>query len=205
LVQERGFAFSHETVRSWETTPARGYPAPLLTAQIRARRRGKAGSRWYADETYVKVGGVWCYLYRAIDADGNLVDSMLSEHRDMDAARRFFVQAIDMVAHRPERVTTGGHASHPRASREMAGERLEHRCNQSLNNRLEQDHRGIKERYRPMRGFGSLVSASRFCRAFDELRDHFRTRRMMGEAVSLAGQRRRYTERLAELVTLLAT
>ena len=55
-----------------------------------------------------------------------------------------------------------------------------------------------------MRGFGSFRSASRFCHAFDELRDHFRTRRTMGEAVPLAEQQRRYIERLAELDTILA-
>ena len=52
-------------------------------------RRGQAGKSWYVDETYIKVHGKWCYLYRAIDADGNLVDSHLSEKRDMEAAQRF--------------------------------------------------------------------------------------------------------------------
>src|SRR4051794_35786313 len=82
---ERGFEFTHETVREWEERFA-----PLITQQLRSRRRGKAGKSWYADETYVKVNGKWCYLYRAIDRDGNLIDSMLSEHRDMEAAKRFF-------------------------------------------------------------------------------------------------------------------
>jgi len=79
----RGFTFTHETVREWE-----GRFAPLLTERLRAKRRGKAGKKWHADETYVKVDGRWCYLYRAIDADGNLVNSMLSETRDMEAAKR---------------------------------------------------------------------------------------------------------------------
>ena len=74
---ERGFAFSHETVRSREATPARGYPAPLLTEHLRARRKGKAGPRGHPDEACVKAHGTWCSLSRAIDADGNLVDSML--------------------------------------------------------------------------------------------------------------------------------
>ena len=134
----------------------------------------------------VQVQGRPCYLYRAIDRDGNLVDSLLSEHRDMDAARRFFVQAIEVVGHGPAQVTTDGHAAYPRAIRETAGEGVERRCSQYLHNRLEQDHRGIKERCRPMRGFGSFHAASRFCRAFDEVRDHFRSRRMMGEVVPLA-------------------
>ena len=113
---ERGFVFSHETVRQWEALVA-----PLLTAQLRRKRRGKAGKKWHADETYVKIQGVWCYLYRAIDADGNLVDSMLSIHRDMDAAKRFFAQAREVVGHGPEQVTTDGHDAYPRAIREIAG------------------------------------------------------------------------------------
>jgi transposase-like protein len=62
--------------------------APLLTERLRAQRRGKAGRSWYVDETYLKVRGRWCYLYRAIDRDGTLVDSLLSETRDLKAARR---------------------------------------------------------------------------------------------------------------------
>jgi len=77
----RGFTFTHETVREWEERFA-----PLLAERLRAKRRGKAGVKWHADETYVTVDGRWCYLYRAIDADGHLVDSILSETRDMDAA-----------------------------------------------------------------------------------------------------------------------
>ena len=76
----RGFEFTHEAVREWEERFA-----PLLAEQIRRKRKGKVGPRWYADETYIKVKGKWCYLYRAIDRDGNLIDSMLSATRDMDA------------------------------------------------------------------------------------------------------------------------
>src|SRR5436305_14338567 len=90
------------------------------------------------------------------------------EKRDMEAAKRFFKQATDVVGHRPERVTTDGHDAYPRAIHETLGSDVLHRTNCYLNNRLEQDHRGIKQRSYPMRGFGSLASASRFCRAFDE-------------------------------------
>jgi putative transposase len=67
---ERGAVFTHETVRDWEARLA-----PLVADQLRIKRRGQAGRSWYVDETYIKVHGKWCYLYRAIDADGNLVDS----------------------------------------------------------------------------------------------------------------------------------
>lgn len=113
---ERGLAFTHETVRDWEARFA-----PLLADQLRTKRRGQAGTSWYVDETYVKVQGNWCYLYRAIDRDGNLVDSMLSEKRDMEAAKRFFSQTLETVGHAPERVTTDGHDSYPRAIRETLG------------------------------------------------------------------------------------
>lgn len=91
-----GFEFTHEAVRDWEARFA-----PLITEMersvvLRSRRRGKAGISWYTDETYIKVGGKWCYLYRAIDRDGNLVDSMLSKKRDMASAKKFFMQAAIM-------------------------------------------------------------------------------------------------------------
>jgi len=88
----RGFTFTHETVRTWEERLA-----PLLTAQLKARRRGKAGRKWRMDETYVKVAGRWCYLYRAIDSDGKLVETMLSKTRDMKAAKTFFACALKAV------------------------------------------------------------------------------------------------------------
>jgi putative transposase len=101
---ERGFTFTHETVRNWEARFA-----PLITDQLRMRRHGQTGASWHVDETYVRVQGKWHYLYRAIDQDGNLVDSMLSQKRDMDAAQRFFHQALQTVDHAPEKVTTDGH------------------------------------------------------------------------------------------------
>jgi putative transposase len=194
---ERGFVFTHETVRDWEARFA-----PVLADQLRAKRRGHAGTSWYVDETSVNVHGKWCYLYRAIDSDGNLVDSRLSEKRDMEAAKGFFKQALAVVGHAPERITTDGHDSYPRAIRETLGSPVVHRCNPYLNNRLEQDHRGIKQRYYPMRGFGSFTSASRFCRAFDEVRQFFRFRTTMNQSVPLAQQRTLFRQRLGSFQAL---
>jgi putative transposase len=81
---ERGFEFTLEAVRDWEERFG-----PLIADQMRAKRGGQAGQSWYVDETYVSVKGTWCSLYRAIDRDGNLVDSMVSEKPDMEAAKRF--------------------------------------------------------------------------------------------------------------------
>ncbi len=66
---ERGLEFTHEAVREWEARCA-----PLVAEKLRAKRKGQAGRSWHVDETYIRVGGVWKYLYRAIDRDGNLVD-----------------------------------------------------------------------------------------------------------------------------------
>ncbi len=196
---ERGFEFTHEAVRTWEARFA-----PLLIEQLRAKRQGQVGRSWHTDETYIKVGGVWKYLYRAIDRDGKLVDSMLSEHRDMDAAKRFFRAALEVAGDAPERVTTDGHDSYPRAIRETLGENVIHRCNQYLNNRIEQDHRGIKQRYYPMRGFGSVDAADRFCRAHDEQRHYFRMRTALCDRLPpLAGQRREFHARWTALVSNL--
>jgi transposase-like protein len=151
----------------------------------------------------MRVHGVWCYLYRAIDADGNLVDSMLSAHRDMDAAKRFFARSLHVVGDVPEKVTTDGHDAYPRAIRETLGAKVVHRCSRYLNNKIEQDHRGIKGRYHPMRGFGSFRSAARFCSAYDELRDYFRHRTRMYEMVPLGVQREQFCARSAALRAML--
>ncbi len=68
---------------------------------------------------------------------------------------------------------------------------------------MKQDHRGIKQRYYPMRGFGSFDAAARFCSAHDELRDHFRYRQHLNETVSLADQRRLFQERWGAVCTVL--
>jgi putative transposase len=105
----RGVVFSHEAVREWEAKPA-----PALADELRQRRNGKGGAgrrHWHVDETYLKVRGRWCYLYRAIDRDGRLVDAMLSERRDMAAARAFFRSAKAATGLVLERATTDGHGS----------------------------------------------------------------------------------------------
>ncbi len=195
---ERGFTFTHEAVRAWETRFA-----PMIGDALRTRRRGTIGCSWYVDETYVKVGGQWCYLYRAIDRTGNLVDCRLSKTRDMSAAKGFFRAALQVSGETPDRVTTDGHDSYPRAIREELGVDVKHRTNRYLNNWIEQDHRGIKQRYGPMRGFGSFESAGRFCRAFDEMRSFYRAPGVRGAKMSLAARRRHHQERTATLNELL--
>src|SRR3954453_10294806 len=144
----RGIVFSYEAVREWEAKLT-----PALAEALRRHRRGQVGRSWYVDETYLKVDVRWCYLYRAIDRTGTLVDVMFSEHRDMKAARAFFRSAKSVTGITPDRVTTDGHDSYPRAIRSELGRAVRHRTSRDLNIRLEQDHRGIKGRYRTMQGF----------------------------------------------------
>jgi putative transposase len=101
----RGIEFSYEAVRDWEAKLT-----PTLIDNLRRRRKGRIGKSWYVDETYIKVNGRWCYLYRAIDRSGALVDVKLSEKRDMAAAKAFFRSAKAVTGVTPARVTTVTHA-----------------------------------------------------------------------------------------------
>src|SRR3954447_23932140 len=105
----RGLVFTHEAVRDWEAKLA-----PLLA--VRKRRKGKASQCWHVDETYVKVAGEWCYLYRAIDRDGNLIDVYLSETRASAAAKAFLRSAKSVTQVEPEQVTTTPAIPTPRNS-----------------------------------------------------------------------------------------
>ncbi len=109
-------------------------------------------------------------------------------------------QAAETVGYYPERVTTDGHDAYPRAVREALGGEVAHRCSRYLNNQVELDHRGIKQRYYPMRGFGSVTSAARFCPAFEEQRQYLRARRTTSEHVLLADQRQQFQERWEALL-----
>ena len=200
LLLPRGFEVTHETIRAWEFRFA-----PRLADQLRRKRRGKAGVSWYLDETYVKVAGSWCSLYRAIDGDGELLDSMLSEHRDKHAARRFLRRLLEVGGRNPRRVTTDHHPADRKAIRWILGRRVLHRRSQYLNNLTEQDHRAIKQRSYPMLGFGRFESAARFCAAVDELRQDFRVRRRGGPHVPLPDQRRLFLARWHGLITEMAT
>ncbi len=199
LLLQRGYGVTHETVRVWEYRVA-----PLLADQLRRKRRGTAGVSWYLDETYVKVAGRWCYLYRAIDRDGELLDSMLSAQRDKHAARRFLRRLVEVAGRKPVRVTTDAPPAYRKAIRWILGRKVLHRRSRYLNNLTEQDHRAVKQRSYPMLGFGRFESAARFCAAFDELCQYFRIRRRGGAHIPLPEQRRLFVARWQALVSEMA-
>jgi IS6 family transposase len=122
---------------------------PLLIDAARPCRHA-AGGRWFVDETYVKVGGVWRYVYRAVDQHGQVIDVYVSARRDIAAARRFFTAAL-VACGAPDEVVT----DLARALEHVIEELLPaafHNTEQYANNRVECDHGRLKARLRPMRG-----------------------------------------------------
>ena len=127
------------------------------------------GGSWRVDETFIKVRGQWMYLYRAVDGQGNTVEFFLSRTRGIAAAKAFFRKALKH--HRePHSITLDGHRPSPSALRRMGmnGEfnfrgpnPVRIRCCQYLNNVVEQDHRRVKGRLRPMLGFKTFYNARR--------------------------------------------
>jgi len=122
------------------------------------------GDSWRVDETYIKVKGEWVYLYRAVDKQGQTVDFLLSKRRDVATAKRFFSHATTQHG-APRVITLDGYAASHRAVAELKEvgtlpSRVRIRSSQYLNNIVEQDHRRIKQRIRPMLGFKRFETAA---------------------------------------------
>ena len=124
-----------------------------------------AGRSWRVDETYVKIRGEWCYLYRAVDRAGRTVDFRLSARRDVAAAKAFFRQAVKGQQRAPQTITLDGCAASHRAVRELKADGslpsdTKLRSSKYLNNLIEQDHRGVKQRIAVMLGFKGFRHAA---------------------------------------------
>ena len=122
------------------------------------------GTSWRVDETYIRVRGRWAYLYRAVDKRGRTVDFLLSERRDIAAAKRFFIRAVQQHG-TPERVTLDGYPATHAAIAELKKDgvlRPETKVwtSKYLNNIIEQDHRRVKQRIYPMLGFKRFGNAA---------------------------------------------
>jgi transposase-like protein len=145
LLAERGVGVDHVTVyRRVQRF------APEFAQAARARRHA-VGDRWHVDETYLRIGGTWRYLFRAIDQFGQVIDVYLSPRRDANAARRFFAQAIGRTRISPVEVTTDRYRLYPRVLDDMLPAAL-HETEVHANNPIETDHGRLKARLRPMRG-----------------------------------------------------
>ena len=133
---------------------------PVLAAVCR-RRKLPVGKSWRMDETYVKVGGQWKYLYRAVDKAGDTIDFLLRAKRDHAAARAFFERAIDLHGV-PEKIAIDKSGSNTAAIVSIqsdSGLPIEVRQSKYLNNIVEQDHRAIKRIVRPILGFKTFRCA----------------------------------------------
>ena len=151
LLAERGITVDHVTIYRWVQRFT-----PLLIDAARPCRH-VPGDRWFVDETYVKVAGRWVYLYRTIDQDGQVIDVLVSEKRDLAATHRFFIGALNHGS-RPTEVTTDRAAAYPRVIEELRPAAC-HVTEQYANNPIEADHGRLKARLRPMRGLKQLRSA----------------------------------------------
>ena len=155
MTAERGVLVDHTTVHRWSIKML-----PILAAAMRRRKR-TVGASWRMDETYVKVGGQWKYLYCAVDKSGHTIDFLLCAHRDYAAARRFFERAIDRHGI-PEKITidkSGANTAAIEGLRADSGAEIELRQSKYLNNLIEQDHRAVKRIVRPMLGFKNFRCA----------------------------------------------
>jgi transposase-like protein len=145
LLVERGVEVDHVTVYRWVQRFT-----PLLADAARFCRHSP-GDRWHVDETYVKVNGVWRYVYRAVDQHGQVIDVLVSARRDEKAARRFFQRALTTLKVRPTEVVTDAAAVYPGVLDELIPSAWHH-VEQYANNPIEADHSQLKHRLRPMRG-----------------------------------------------------
>ena len=114
------------------------------------------------------------YLYRAIDKEGNLIDVYLSDTRDKKAAEAFFKSCALTTGTLPTQITTDKEPAFANAIKNALGDDIKHRHSKYMNNVIEQDHRGIKSRYRSMKGFKDSWCAMIFCTVFEEIRQFFR-------------------------------
>jgi putative transposase len=155
MMAERGIQVDHSTVHRWAIKLL-----PVLEKAFRYHKR-PVGRSWLVDETYIKVKGHWKYLYRAVDKAGHTVDFLLRAHRDKAAAQRYFEKSIDQNGE-PETVTIDKSGANLAALEALNAGRdtpIKIRQNKYLNNIVEQDHRAIKRRTRPMLGFKTFRCA----------------------------------------------
>lgn len=167
---ERGVLVSHETVRRWCAKFGQTYANGLR------RRRARPGDKRHLDEVFIKINGERKYLWRAVDAAGNVLDILLQGRRDKAAARRFFRKLLKKTRAVPRVVITDKLRSYGAAHREVMPS-VDHRSHKGLNNRAENSHQPTRQRERAMKGFRSVGGAQQFLSAFSGISPHFRPRR----------------------------
>jgi putative transposase len=169
LLAERGIDISHETVRSWWNRFG-----PMFAAEIRKRRvahlRGYPQWRWHLDEVFVKVNGKFCYLWRAVDHEGEVLETVVTAKRDKAAALQLLKRIMKKYG-RPRSVVTDGLCSYPAAMKEI-GNADRQEVGRRLNNRAENSHQPFRRRERAMQRFRSMRTLQKFSSAHAEVHNH---------------------------------
>ena len=159
LLAERGIDISHETVRFWWNRFG-----PMFAAEIRKTRtahmRGYPRWRWHLDEVFVKINGRFCYLWRAVDHEGEVLESVVTARRDKVAALKFLKRIMKKYG-RPFAVVTDGLRAFGSAMKDV-GIAGRHEYGGRLNNRAENSHQPFRRRERAMQRFRSMKTLQRF-------------------------------------------
>jgi transposase-like protein len=156
LLAERGVYVDASTVFDWVQRFA-----PLYQEAARPQRKRVRG-KWSIDETYIKVAGVACYVFRAIDEWGQVIDVYVSPARDAEAATSFLRRAVAETGVRPYTATTDKAPIYPPALQAVLPE-TKHVTGKLEQQEIERDHQHLKGRYRSMRGFKQLHCAQVVC------------------------------------------
>ena len=157
IMKERGFEVDHSTIQRWVV-----HYAPQLEDAFYKKKK-RPGNRWRLDETYIKVKGEWKYFYRAVDKQGDTIDFLLTAKRDKKAALRFLSKAIDRNG-KPGLINIDKSGANTAAIHQYNRDhckRIKIRQCKYLNNIVEQDHRRIKRKCRPMLGFKNFHAAQK--------------------------------------------
>jgi transposase-like protein len=155
LLAERGIMVSYETVRRWVR-----YFGPTIAADLR-RRRPKPHSTWHLDEVFIRIDGRLVYLWRAVDAEGEVLDVVVQSKRDKRAALKLLRKLLKKMAFVPDKLVTDDLRSYGAAAHELGLSRR-HERGRWRNNRAENSHQPTRRRERKMQGFKSAGSAQRF-------------------------------------------
>jgi len=170
LMLARGVVVSHETIRAWSVKVGAAYAAGLR------RRRPAAGDKWHLEEVFITINGRRQYLWRALDQDGNVLDILVQNRRNAQAATRFLAKLMTKQQRVPRVLVTDKLRSHAVAHRDLMSS-TEHRQPKYLNNRAENSHHPTRQRERARKGFRSPGRAQRFLACFSLISPHFRPRR----------------------------
>jgi len=187
MMQECGVAVDHTTIFRW----VQRY-APEIEKRVRWYQGFRSAS-WRVDETYVRVGGAWKYLFRAVDKTGRLIDFMLSDRRNTRAAHRFLSKALKTMRDWPPiSITTDKLGSYPEAIRRLQRDGqmprdVRHRTSKYLNNIVEADHGVLKQLIRPTRGFQTMKTAYATIKGFEIMRMIRRSHCMLRDS-GIAGE-----------------